>query len=140
MLVLVTAFTPLAGSVTDQGDGGYDAFVSAKAAGSGLLCASLVAAGGLHATMYTDTEFKQVVGVQSLTSFDYSRASSPFLFPLPDPQDDAMFSIRFAGYYKPTVSCEYLIHSCFGVQVFRFPSRLAGWRSPHVLSGCKCHK
>ncbi len=102
----MTIFTTLAGSVTDQGDGSYDAFVTAKVAGNGLLCVSQLAAGGLHATMYTDTEFRQVVGVQSLNTFDYSRAVSPFLFPLSDPQDDALFSIRFAGYYKPTVSCE----------------------------------
>ncbi len=109
----IQTFISLAGSVTDQGDGSYDAFVAAKVAGSGLLCASQLAAGGLHATMYTDTEFQQVVGVQSFTTFDYSRAASPFLFPLADPQDDALFSIRFAGYYKPTVSLKFSILTLF---------------------------
>jgi hypothetical protein len=54
--------------------------------------------------MYTDALFQQVAGVHSFTTFDYSRASSPFLHPLPDPQDDALFSIRFMGFFKPTVS------------------------------------
>jgi hypothetical protein len=89
--------------VTDQGDGSYDALVAPKVAGSALLCASLLVPGGLYATMYTDTQFQQMVGVQSFTSFDYSRLASPFLQPLADPQDDALFSIRFAGFFKPTV-------------------------------------
>ena len=91
------------GSVVDEGDGSYGALVAPRTTGSTLLCASLLVAGGLHATMYTDTQFQQAVGVQSFTSFDYNRAASPFLYPLADPQDDALFSIRFAGYFKPTV-------------------------------------
>ena len=101
--IYMHALTFHSGSVTDNGDGSYEAFVAAKTAGSSSLCASLLVSGGLHATMYTDTQFQQVVGVQSFASFDYNRASSPFLFPLADPSDDALFSIRFAGYFKPTV-------------------------------------
>jgi hypothetical protein len=56
--------------------------------------------------------------VQSLTTFDYSRAVSPFLYPLSDPQDDALFSIRFAGYYKPTVSHEILTWKLSGIDFF----------------------
>ena len=89
--------------MVDHGDGSYDALVAAKVAGSALLCASLLVPGGLYATMYTDTQFQQVVGVQNFVLFDYSRAASPFLQPLSDPQDDALFSIRFAGFFKPTV-------------------------------------
>ena len=96
------------GSVTDYGDGSYDAFVAPRTAGVSSLCASLLVSGGLYATMYTDTQFQEVVGVQSFTTFDYSRASSPFLFPLADPQDDALFSVRFAGYFKPTVIFQFL--------------------------------
>ena len=111
-------FTTPSGYVTDQGDGNYDAFVAAKVTGNALLCAAQLAAGGLYATMYTDTDFQQVVGVQSLTTFDYSRAVSPFLYPLSDPQDDALFSIRFAGYYKPTVSHEILTWNLSGIDFF----------------------
>jgi hypothetical protein len=85
-------------------DGTYDALIATKTAGKSSLCISLLAPGGVHATMYTDIQFSQVVGVQSFTSFDFNRAASPFLYPLSDFQDDALFSIRFAGYFKPTVS------------------------------------
>ncbi len=89
--------------MADQGDGSYDAFIAPKSAGNASLCASLLVPGGLFATMYTDTRFQQVVGVQTFATFDYSRAASPFLYPLADPLDDALFSIRFVGYFKPTV-------------------------------------
>ena len=99
--------------------------------------------GGLFATMYTDVSFSVQVSTVAVTGVEYTLTSTPYIGAA-DPGNDALFSMRYSGFFKPTTNAIYTLQVDVANQagenyLFFFDNKLAIDASVGSISASKSY-
>ena len=70
-----------------------------RAAGTGKVGVEVLTLGGLFATMYTDISYANQVSTVAVTGIDFLKSNTPYISAA-DPSNDALFSLRYAGFLQ----------------------------------------